>query len=128
MVIKILDTCPDPGPLEMLDPDPDSMNPDLQLLEKEIFVRSRSRNPVYKIKQKYLVTDGKLRCCFTHCTVFFQVTAEYYFDKGACIPVRVHTVVVSVQHSEKVKSHWSGFDSSLFYGTVLFDTYGTFRY
>jgi S-adenosylmethionine synthetase len=30
------------------------------------------------------------------------VTAEYYFDKGACIPVRVHTVVVSVQHSEKV--------------------------
>jgi S-adenosylmethionine synthetase len=32
----------------------------------------------------------------------FQVTAEYYFDKGACIPVRVHTVVVSVQHSEKV--------------------------
>ena len=32
-----------------------------------------------------------------------QVTAEYYFDKGACIPVRVHTVVVSVQHSEKVR-------------------------
>ncbi len=31
-----------------------------------------------------------------------QVTCEYYFDKGACIPVRVHTVVVSVQHSEKV--------------------------
>ncbi len=30
------------------------------------------------------------------------MTAEYYFDKGACIPVRVHTVVVSVQHSEKV--------------------------
>jgi S-adenosylmethionine synthetase len=31
-----------------------------------------------------------------------QVTCEYYFDKGACVPVRVHTVVVSVQHSEKV--------------------------
>jgi S-adenosylmethionine synthetase len=31
-----------------------------------------------------------------------QVTCEYYFDNGACIPVRVHTVVVSVQHSEKV--------------------------
>merc|ERR1712088_1092563 len=31
-----------------------------------------------------------------------QVTAEYYFDKGAAIPTRVHTVVVSVQHSEKV--------------------------
>jgi len=31
-----------------------------------------------------------------------QVTCEYYFENGACIPVRVHTVVVSVQHSEKV--------------------------
>jgi S-adenosylmethionine synthetase len=31
-----------------------------------------------------------------------QVTAEYYFDKGAAVPTRVHTVVVSVQHSEKV--------------------------
>ena len=30
------------------------------------------------------------------------MTCEYYFDNGACIPVRVHTVVVSVQHSEKV--------------------------
>jgi len=31
-----------------------------------------------------------------------QVTAEYQFEKGACIPIRVHTVVVSTQHSEKV--------------------------
>jgi len=31
-----------------------------------------------------------------------QVTCEYKFENGACIPVRVHTVVVSVQHSEKV--------------------------
>merc|ERR1712079_129376 len=31
-----------------------------------------------------------------------QVTAEYVFDKGACVPIRVHTVVVSTQHSEKV--------------------------
>jgi S-adenosylmethionine synthetase len=31
-----------------------------------------------------------------------QVTAEYRFENGACIPVRVHTIVVSVQHSEKV--------------------------
>ncbi len=30
------------------------------------------------------------------------MTAEYRFDNGACVPVRVHTVVVSVQHSEKV--------------------------
>merc|ERR1711983_157605 len=31
-----------------------------------------------------------------------QVTCEYAFDNGACIPLRVHTVVVSTQHSEKV--------------------------
>jgi len=31
-----------------------------------------------------------------------QVTCEYYEKGGACIPVRVHTVVVSCQHSEKV--------------------------
>jgi len=31
-----------------------------------------------------------------------QVTCEYRFDHGACVPIRVHTVVVSVQHSEKV--------------------------
>lgn len=31
-----------------------------------------------------------------------QVTAEYLFDHGACIPTRVHTVVVSLQHSEKI--------------------------
>jgi hypothetical protein len=37
LVIKTLDPYPDPGPLEMLDPDPDSMTPDLQLLEKETF-------------------------------------------------------------------------------------------
>ncbi|XP_033212404.1 S-adenosylmethionine synthase-like [Belonocnema kinseyi] len=31
-----------------------------------------------------------------------QVTCEYVMDSGACVPRRVHTVVVSVQHSEKV--------------------------
>jgi len=31
-----------------------------------------------------------------------QVTCEYAFDGGACKPLRVHTVVVSTQHSEKV--------------------------
>merc|ERR1739847_155854 len=30
-----------------------------------------------------------------------QVTAEYMFEGGACVPTRVHTVVVSTQHSEK---------------------------
>jgi len=33
---------------------------------------------------------------------FFQVTCEYKFESGACVPKRVHTVVVSVQHSDKV--------------------------
>lgn len=32
----------------------------------------------------------------------FQVTAEYLFDHGACVPRRVHTVVVSLQHSDKI--------------------------
>ncbi|XP_014281107.1 S-adenosylmethionine synthase isoform X2 [Halyomorpha halys] len=31
-----------------------------------------------------------------------QVTCEYKFIGGACVPLRVHTVVISVQHSEKV--------------------------
>ncbi|KAI5702561.1 hypothetical protein M8J75_001541 [Diaphorina citri] len=31
-----------------------------------------------------------------------QVTCEYCFARGACVPRRVHTVVVSVQHSEKI--------------------------
>lgn len=31
-----------------------------------------------------------------------QVTVEYKFDNGACVPVRVHTIVISAQHSEKV--------------------------
>jgi len=31
-----------------------------------------------------------------------QVTCEYRMEKGACIPIRVHTVVISIQHSEDV--------------------------
>jgi len=31
-----------------------------------------------------------------------QVTVEYKFDKGACVPQRVHTIVISTQHSPKV--------------------------
>lgn len=31
-----------------------------------------------------------------------QVTCEYRMHKGACIPTRVHTVVISIQHSEDV--------------------------
>lgn len=32
-----------------------------------------------------------------------QVTCEYRLDNGACVPIRVHTVVVSVQHSEDIE-------------------------
>lgn len=32
----------------------------------------------------------------------WQVTCEYCFQHGACVPLRVHTVVVSIQHSEKI--------------------------
>ena len=31
-----------------------------------------------------------------------QVTVEYKFDNGACIPIRVHTVVISAQHKASV--------------------------
>lgn len=31
-----------------------------------------------------------------------QVTVEYRFEKGACIPLRVHTIVISTQHSPQV--------------------------
>jgi len=31
-----------------------------------------------------------------------QVTIEYKFNKGACIPLRVHTIVVSTQHSPEI--------------------------
>ncbi|XP_023222433.1 S-adenosylmethionine synthase-like [Centruroides sculpturatus] len=31
-----------------------------------------------------------------------QVTCEYYFDNGAAIPTRVHTIVISVQHNPQV--------------------------
>ncbi|XP_014669443.1 PREDICTED: S-adenosylmethionine synthase isoform type-1-like [Priapulus caudatus] len=31
-----------------------------------------------------------------------QVTCEYMFEHGACVPLRVHTIVVSTQHDEEV--------------------------
>jgi S-adenosylmethionine synthetase len=30
------------------------------------------------------------------------VTCEYRMQKGACIPLRVHTIVISIQHSEDI--------------------------
>jgi len=56
----------------------------------------------HKLNKKIsdLRRDGTLWWCRPDSKT--QVTCEYYFENGACIPVRVHTVVVSVQHSEKV--------------------------
>lgn len=34
--------------------------------------------------------------------VVWQVTIEYKYDKGACVPLRVHSVVISAQHDETV--------------------------
>ncbi|WAQ95798.1 METK2-like protein [Mya arenaria] len=31
-----------------------------------------------------------------------QVTIEYKYEEGACVPIRVHTVVISVQHSPDI--------------------------
>ncbi|XP_033731682.1 S-adenosylmethionine synthase-like [Pecten maximus] len=31
-----------------------------------------------------------------------QVTVEYKYDGGACVPLRVHTIVISAQHNEHV--------------------------
>lgn len=47
----------------------------------------------FRLVRKYFADFFFSRC---------QVTAEYIFQNGACIPQRVHTVVVSVQHSEKI--------------------------
>lgn len=32
----------------------------------------------------------------------WQVTVQYMQDRGAVIPIRVHTIVISVQHDEDV--------------------------
>lgn len=32
----------------------------------------------------------------------FQVTCEYLFEHGAAVPLRVHTVVISLQHTDDV--------------------------
>ena len=34
--------------------------------------------------------------------MLIQVTVEYHMKDGACIPVRVHTIVISVQHSDAI--------------------------
>ncbi len=48
------------------------------------------------------------------------MTCEYYFDGGAAVPVRVHTVVVSVQHSEKVRKHFISLKKGFFKKKTFF--------
>lgn len=35
-------------------------------------------------------------------STFVQVTVQYRQDRGAMLPVRVHTIVISVQHDEDI--------------------------
>ena len=37
-----------------------------------------------------------------------QVTVEYKLDNGACVPQRVHTVLISAHHSEDVTNDLQG--------------------
>lgn len=39
---------------------------------------------------------------FCRIRLYFQVTIEYTFDGGACLPRRVHTVVLSTQHNPEI--------------------------
>ena len=34
--------------------------------------------------------------------IVIQVTVEYKDDKGACVPIRVDTVLISAQHTKDV--------------------------
>jgi len=48
---------------------------------------------------KWIRPDGKT-----------QVTMEYRKDRGAMVPIRVHTIVISTQHDETVKNEQIRFD------------------
>lgn len=55
---------------------------------------------------------------------YFQVTVDYQFDFGACIPLRVHTVVLSAQHKrntpiEKVREDLMEYVVKVGYCTVF---------
>ena len=40
---------------------------------------------------------------YTDLTLLLKVTCEYRMMSGSCVPIRVHTVVVSVQHSADIE-------------------------
>lgn len=46
---------------------------------------------------------GVFFCMYgVNAVTFWQVTVQYMQDRGAVIPIRVHTVVVSVQHDDVI--------------------------
>lgn len=49
-------------------------------------------------------TDDPQICFGRSADVFstFQVTIEYKFDRGMSVPLRVHSIVMSVQHDQNV--------------------------
>lgn len=48
-------------------------------------------------EQRYCLQTDVLMICLT-----FKVTVQYMQDRGAVLPIRVHTIVISVQHDEEV--------------------------
>lgn len=50
----------------------------------------------------YIIVILLLLRCSSHLFLHFQVTVQYRQDRGAMLPVRVHTIVVSVQHDEDI--------------------------
>nr|KYP59629.1 S-adenosylmethionine synthetase [Cajanus cajan] len=54
-----------------------------------------------------------------------QVTVEYYNDKGAMVPIRVHTVLISTQHDETVTNDEIAADlKEHVIKPIIIDTYG----
>jgi S-adenosylmethionine synthetase len=45
-----------------------------------------------------------LLCCAVLCCAVSQVTVEYKKEGGAVVPVRVHTILISTQHSPDVSN------------------------
>lgn len=59
------------------------------------WIRPDSKTQVISSKLKFELKFS------SHC-VMLQVTVQYKMDGGAVVPIRVHTVVISVQHSPDV--------------------------
>ncbi len=60
-----------------------------------------------QVELLHLLYDYKLfffwwDVAYLYCQLFPQVTVQYRQDRGAMLPVRVHTIVISVQHDEDV--------------------------